>query len=335
MLNQLARELYYFQMDLPNTPLKTLNCYIIRPEDGGRCLLVDTGFRHPQCWAALQEGMDEAGLLPENTDVFLTHAHSDHSGNAAALQALGCRILISDVDCRLYNSWQRDKAKEDYVPRQVLEGMPEEMFLQLFRSGATVQFNAPPFQAVEVTDGQTLQYGRFHLQCIMTPGHTPGHMCLYEAEKEILFLGDHVLFDITPNICDFKDMPDSLGCYLESLRKIRRLPVSLALPAHRGFGSVSLTERIDQILAHHERRLAETIAAVRELGPLTAYEVAQHLSWKIRAKSWEEFPTSQKWFALGETLAHLDYLCNIGALTRSESKGIIQYLAVTSDSVTV
>ena len=325
MLNQLARELYSFQIDLPDTPLKTLNCYIVRPEDGGRCLLVDTGFRHPQCWTALQAGMKEAGLVPGNTDVFLTHAHSDHTGNAAALQEIGCRLLLSAEDFHVYNGWLRDKADESYVPRHRIEGMPAELWTELFRSGPVTQFTSPPFSVTELFDGDELQYGSFHLQCILTPGHTPGHMCLYDAEKEIMFLGDHVLFDITPNICDSRDMEDALRSYLESLRRIRKLPVSLALPAHRSLGTVSLPERIDQILAHHERRLAETAAVVRDFGPVTGYEVAQHLHWKIRARSWDDFPVSQKWFALGETLAHLDYLCNIRAIERLYSDAVYLY----------
>ena len=328
MLCQLARELYMFQIDLPDTPLKALNCYVIRPEDGGRCLLIDTGFRHPLCWDSLQSGMKDAGLRPDNTDVILTHAHSDHTGNAAALQALGSRLLMSAIDFRLYNSWLRDEADKTYVPRQLSEGLPQEQFAQLFLSGPIREYVSPPFTVTELSDGDQLQYGRFHLQCILTPGHTPGHLCLYDQAQEIIFLGDHVLYDITPNICDSRDMEDALGSYLESLRRIRRLSVSLALPAHRGLGTVTMAERIDQILAHHERRLAETLAAVRELQPVTAYEVAQHLSWQIRASSWEDFPISQKWFAMGETLAHLDYLRNMGVIERYSSNNYFCYQTI-------
>lgn len=51
-----------------------------------------------------------------------------------------------------------------------------------------------------------------------------------------MLLGDHVLFDITPNITDWWDVPDSLGNYLRSLDKLEAYPVTLPLPGHRQAG---------------------------------------------------------------------------------------------------
>ena len=326
MLTQIAREIFEFQINLPDTPLKSLNCYIIRPEDGGRCLLIDTGFHHPQCWAELRAGMEEAGLVPENTDVFLTHAHSDHTGNAAALHDLGCHLYMSSIDYALYLSWLNGSL-EDRMSRIVSEGMPEGLVETLFREGPIMHYGSPWFPVTELEDGDILNYGVYELRCILTPGHTPGHMCLYDEKRELLFLGDHVLYDITPNITNNRGGgEDMLRLYMESLRKIAKLPVSIALPAHRSHGSVSLSQRVDQLLSHHQRRLDETLHIVQDYGPVNAYVVAAHLRWRIRAASWEDFPVSQKWFAVGETLTHLDYLCGIGAIRRLETDGRIFYV---------
>ena len=325
MLTQVAEDIFTFLIPLPNNPLKSLNCYIIRPSDGGRCLLIDTGFRCPPCWQALREGMEEAGIRPENTDVFLSHAHSDHIGNAADLHELGCRMLMPSVDYRFYCSFTENAATSRW-DRAIREGMPAQLAETSFTKGPIVSYRPPWFPATELEDGDVISYGPYSFRCLLTPGHTPGHMCLYEELEQILFSGDHILFDITPNICNFESMEDSLGSYLESLRRVRELPVRLTLPGHRGIGGMTMVERIDQILEHHRRRLDEAVQAIRRGQPIDAYRVASQLTWKIRANNWEDFPLSQKWFAVGETLAHLDYLRLRGVIERIEEDGRCVYV---------
>ena len=326
MLTQITKEVFSFPIELPDTPLKSLNSYVIRPSDGGRCLLIDTGFHHPRCWEALRAGMQEAGIEPENTDVFLTHAHADHTGNASALVQLGCRMFMSQPDYAMYSTWLNG-ALEDLSGPSQREGMPKELADRLFSDAPVMHYTSPFFPATLLEDGDVLCYGSYRLRCILTPGHTPGHMCLYDENHEILFLGDHVLFDITPNITGWSEGRHALRQYMESLRQIAKLPVSIALPGHRSLGSVTLAERVDQLIAHHRRRLEEALAVLRSGCRFTAYEVAAHLRWRIRAKSWEDFPLSQKWFALGEALAHLEYLCDIGAAESTVIDGIRYYSA--------
>lgn len=326
MLTQITKEVFSFPIELPDTPLKSLNSYVIRPSDGGRCLLIDTGFHHPRCWEALCAGMREAGLEPENTDVFLTHAHADHTGNASALVQLGCRMFISQPDYAMYTSWLSGDF-DTMAELSELEGMPKDLVARLLLEAPVMHYTSPYFPATLLEDGDELCYGSYRLRCIITPGHTPGHMCLYDENQELLFLGDHVLFDITPNIIGWGKGRDALRLYLESLRQIARLPVSIALPAHRSLGSITLAERVDQLIAHHRRRLEEALAVLREGERFTAYEVAAQLRWRIRANSWEEFPLSQKWFALGEALAHLEYLCDIGAAQSTVIDGVRYYFA--------
>lgn len=61
---------------------------------------------------------------------------------------------------------------------------------------------------------------------------------------------------------------------------------------------------------HHNKRLDEAADIVKTLPGLTAYEIAGHMTWNVRGRTndWEDFPLAQKWFAVGECLAHLDYL---------------------------
>ena len=153
-------------------------------------------------------------------------------------------------------------------------------------------------------------------QCICTPGHTRGHMCLYRERDKTLFTGDHVLFDISPNIMAWPQKPGALASYLKSLEKIRAFEVKLALPAHRNPGD-SLKGRADELIAHHLARLEEVEAILAENTGISGYEVASRMKWSIRAAGWESFPSSQKWFAVGEALAHLEFLQMAGRIERT------------------
>ena len=120
-------------------------------------------------------------------------------------------------------------------------------------------------------------------------------------------------------------MEDSLGNYLDSLRKAKKYPVVFALPGHRKTGNYE--ERIEQLLLHHEKRLEEIIELLKEKPDMTLYELTGKMRWKIRANSWEEFPAAQKWFAVGECMAHVDHLEKFGKVSRYFEDGVWRYRA--------
>ena len=95
MVTQVAPNLYRIPVPLPGNPLKNLNAYLIR---GHRNLLVDTGFRQEACRMALKAGLVELGVDMADTDIFLTHLHSDHAGLAPELLSPTSRLFIGDVD---------------------------------------------------------------------------------------------------------------------------------------------------------------------------------------------------------------------------------------------
>ncbi len=303
-MDQITENLFSFPVSLPRNPLKWLNCYVIKGRPGEKNLLIDTGFNRPECLSDLLRGMEELELRPEETDVFLTHFHSDHTGNARALQDRGCRLYMSRVDRDVLRSFDRDAS----IRRMLCEGMPADVLETVLENNPGPKYSSAPFDAEPFSEGDVLERGGYRLEGIQTPGHTPGHMCLYDRQAQLLFLGDHVLYDITPNITFWTVMEDSLGSYLESLEKIMDLPAALALPAHRHFGRVSMRGRVLELQEHHRRRLAEAERLVREQPGITAYRAAAQMTWSIRAKDWDDFPPGQKWFAVGEAISHLDHL---------------------------
>ncbi len=317
MIHKLADNLYTFKINFPHSPLGWLNCYVIKGIKGGRDLLVDSGYNTPQCLADLKQGMEELDMRWDNTDAFFTHSHIDHLGNAGNLQSLGCRLLMGRVEYELYSSssWRRqiEGSALDGVPRQVRAAMSSDRG----RPGS--------FSPQTLEDGDVLSYGGYSLRCIMTPGHSPGHMCLYDPSSRMMFTGDHVLFDISPNITHSQGR-DMLEDYLNSLEKMLHFEVDIALPGHRGTGGKKFRDRVLKLLEHHEKRLAEAERVVTKGEHMCAYEAASHMSWAIKARSWEDFPEAQKWFATGETLAHLVYLSNHGRLVNyTDEQGVSEY----------
>lgn len=311
MIKQHAENIYSFRITLPKNPLGWLNCYVIKGICGGRNLLIDSGFNIPICLSDLKKGMEELELVPGNTDVFFTHAHFDHLGNAANLQRMGCRLMMSRVDYEFYLDapWVKE------LENSSKDGIPADM-----RAGLQAGLGVPDeFSMDTLEEGDMLHYGGYDLECVLTPGHTPGHMCLYDADRKLMFTGDHVLFDITPNIT-FLSGKDMLNDYLDSLRKIEKFDVEIALPAHKTTGGKSFSERVHELLYHHDVRLEEAARVVAEYKHICAYEAASHMEWSIKAKNWEAFPIKQKWYATGETLAHLVYLSTHGRVNNYMSE---------------
>lgn len=294
--------IYSFPIPLPGNPLKWLNCYVLKG-DCGRNLLIDSGFHRKECTEALFAGMEELGLSPDNTDILFTHLHADHTGNGYELYKRNYRILMGKTDHDLMTG---DPGR--WFSRASVLGIPESTLKLIMDSNPAMKYDSLTFEADPINDGDVLEYAGRKLSCIMMPGHTPGLFCLYDAEDKVLFSSDHVLFDITPNIVSWQQSQDSLGNYLASLERIRSYDVRRCLPAHRTDGGKTMVQRVDEIIAHHKNRLEETYAAVKACPGATANEVAANVRWNIRAKNWDEFPAGQKWFAVGETFAHLEYL---------------------------
>ena len=168
--------------------------------------------------------------------------------------------------------------------------------------------------------------GGYRLRALGTPGHTQGHLCLYDEDKRILISGDHILFDITPHIESWSYQVDSLerlpGEPGEGVRSARG---SIVLPGHRS-RFTDLKGRIDALREHHRQR-AEEVLDVLGTETLSAYEVASRMSWDIDCESWELFPVAQKWFATGEALAHLRYLEGEGRIRRNSRQKVFTFSA--------
>ncbi|NTV89917.1 MAG: MBL fold metallo-hydrolase [Clostridiales bacterium] len=320
---KLFDNIYIIKVPLPGNPLKNVNNYFIKGT--GRNLLIDTAFNMPECSEALQSGLSSLGADLGETDIFLTHLHSDHTGLASEIAVEGTCIYTGETDRVLLEKFMEIEAWNDLYKKNLMLGFSVEEIEWIKDTNPASRFlPQKETKYIGITEGYTFEVGDLKLRCIDTPGHTPGNMCIYEETHGILFSGDHIIFDISPNITSWTDVPDSLGLYLESLEKIKKLDISHTFSAHRSVGG-DVYKRIDELIVHHEKRLSEVERIVRASGDVSVYDTAAGMTWSIRAKNWGDFPVTQKWFAVGEASAHLDYLVCRGLVKSAVKDGVYRY----------
>lgn len=221
--------------------------------------------------------------------------------------------------------------KESRRIRFLSEGLTPQRFDEMMdyrRQGAAgPDFSHPAL--TQINPNEIIRAGAFRLQAIPTPGHTPGHMCFLDCEKNILFTGDHVLFDISSNIIFWDGIDDILQIYLDSLKKLLTLPPVQALPGHRESGD--LHTRVRELLAHHEMRLDECADIIRGNPGCTSMEITSALRWRVhRRKPAGQLPITVLRYAFGECLSHLDHLVCEGRVSRRMIDGRARYYHATS-----
>lgn len=320
MITKHAENLYSTQVPLPNNPLRYINVYFIKGDD--RTLVIDTGFNRPECENAIQAAFDELGV--KEADIFITHLHSDHCGLAARFASRNSTIYTGQIDGEYINFEVGD------LYWQWLEQLFDTHGFPRAREGRNTDYHPGKQYSLDrrvdftyVADGDILEYGGYKLRAIMTPGHTPGHMCLYDEENRRLFSGDHILGTITPNITIELGVENPLGDYLESLDRIDRLEVDHLMTTH-GTPVDDVHERIHELYRHHTARAAEVVKLLGDEWK-HAYDVAADMTWEIDCRNWDEFPMAQKWFATGEAVSHLQYLMYGGKVVREERDGVWYY----------
>ena len=318
MFEEVLSNLYRIEIPLPKSPLKTLNSYLIK--GGGRFLLIDTGMNREECMSEMSASLARLNVDLKKTDFFITHLHADHLGLTERLATDTSIVYFNNVEANMVNDVSEKEERWGKMAAIYLSnGFPADELEMAAESHPGRRFGLT--QHIDfciLKEGDSIEIGDYYFRCIETPGHSPGHMCLYEANRKILVAGDHILFDITPNITFWPGVKNSLKDYLASLEKVYPLDVNLVLPGHRSIMS-DHRKRIRELEKHHRDRLNEVLMALKD-GAKTAFQVAPYITWDIKYKSWELFPAQQKWFAFGETLAHLKYLEEEGMIRR-ETQG--------------
>jgi glyoxylase-like metal-dependent hydrolase (beta-lactamase superfamily II) len=314
-----APGIFWLRMPLPFA-LDHINLWLL--EDGATWTAVDTGIALDPVRAAWKSVM--AARLP--TRMIVTHFHPDHLGLASWLQEqtgaplwmtqgeyLTAHMIKHQVDsygipamCDFFRSHGLDAAR--------LQALADRGNAY----GKVVPAIPPTFHPL--WEGEAVNVGDHSWRVIIGHGHAPEHASLYCEELRILISGDMLLPRISTNISVFAGVPDAnpLAWFLASLDRLRELPEdTLVLPSH-GLPFRGLHFRVDQLHAHHADRCEDLLVACAT--PKSAAELIPVLFPR------EITDPHQTMFAMGEAIAHLNYLQQARSLERTEESGIIRYV---------
>lgn len=311
--------------------LRHINGYLLKADDG--YVLVDCGWDTDDVLEALRGELHALGIgLEDVRTLVISHFHSDHYGLAGRLVRLGrLRLMMHRLDWLHVHTNLADPIQSAHVSHEWLlrHGLPEQVWgveeqraLESFHRFTVVEPD------LKLEDAARIAVGPHELQVVWTPGHTQGHICLYDPGRRLLLSGDHVLDPITPNVSYARPgLGNPLGAFLASLRKVAELDADLVLPAH-GEPFRGLRRRVDELLEHHAEREAQAVDALSATEPLRAVAVAEQLPWTRRGLRYAELEPLQQRMALAETIAHLEELKAIGRVASIERDGGIYYRSV-------
>lgn len=310
MLNELG--IKRIKLELPFR-LNHVNCFIAEGENGW--IVIDTGLHNEKTiahWDDVLAGKDVS-------NIYITHYHPDHFGYAGGLQKrTGANVSMSKTDATIaLSAWEKNFLST-FPNNYKLSGIPDDVGSAMLENTKSFYPLITPYPTIDhyFEEGEKIQIGRYAYEVIFTPGHSDGLITLYNAEKNVLLSTDHILPRITPNISYWFHGDDNpLATYLQSLEKIEKRNVDYVIPSH-GDPFYDANKRIAEIRKHHDDRLNETLSVMKDFH--TVYDICNALfQFKLTIHEVR--------FAIGETIAHLEYLRKKNACTREEINGVWHY----------
>jgi glyoxylase-like metal-dependent hydrolase (beta-lactamase superfamily II) len=313
MIHQVLDRIYKIELPIP-FPLKTMNVYFI--DDSPRTL-VDAGIKTEASFETLKKGLETIGYgLNSIERILITHGHIDHYGQAKRLSSLsGAPIYIHS---KVYGRIRSFIHSLGFVKLILLRnGAPENMVNEAIRYMESAQIMGDSLdEAFFMDDGDSILFKSMEWKTILCPGHSPGLLCFHWPEKKILFTGDHLLKEITPNpILNVNESKPpfrypSLREYLTSLEKIEKSDISLLLPAH-GEEIDDVEGLIQKIFTHHKERMDRVLFSISH-GEKTAFEIAMDLFPGV--------PPFEVFLGISEAVGHLDILKEKGIVKLREKE---------------
>lgn len=292
--------------------LESVNVHLIELDEG--YLLVDSGIATEECFESL-----EAELLEHNVQwrdirmLCLTHLHPDHIGLSwKILELSGARLLMHRAEADYLTLVSRESRAPFFPQAMLASGVPEDMQKRMEHALRDVRKHFREHKPDWLLEGgERIPVRGGALEAVWTPGHSPGHVCLYSPEHRYLISGDHLLQFITPNI-GWHPGSDMLAQYLDSLERLSPFDVDLVIPSH-GHPFQGHRQRIRETADHHEARCGQILEFIaRE--PLTAHSLVGQV-WPRKLSPFHHH------FAVFEILAHLEYLERRGRVASQSRNG--------------
>ena len=316
-LNEVATGVFELRLPIPFED-GLVNVFLFT--DGKEVDLLDCGMNSDESLEAIHSALKLLGSKRLRRLV-VTHIHPDHYGAAGTLAGEGrADLYIHRLEVPLVHPRyvELEHLVQEVKHYLLVNGVPadeSEVLSNSQRALSDVVKTAEP--SVQLDGAELIEMGHHRLRVEWTPGHSPGHICLYEPEHGLLFAGDHILPELSPNIgLHPQSTPNPLHDYLEGLKRLAAYKPKLVLPAH-GHPFTDAGRRVDELVSHHKYRL-EQMMKILGAGEKTAWQVALEV-WGPRDNLYE------KRLALQEGLAHLQALAVAGHAVKTVTPSSVRW----------
>lgn len=317
---------HWIRMPMPFA-LNHINLWVLDDSAGGQAswTVVDAGVATEAIREAWQTLWSAPLAGKPLTRMLVTHMHPDHVGNAQWLidqfSAPGnpARLWMSATDhfaaqlaCESTTGFGGPRAADFFAEHGL--NQPDDVNKVRGRSNYFKSLVPQvPYDYRRLMDGMHLTIGEREWRCISGYGHSPEHISLFNERDGLLISGDMLLPSISTNVSvvDLEPEGDALGLFLSSLDSMADLPAdTLALPSH-GLPFTGIHARIQQLKDHHRDRLDDVLKACSAK--------PSHAADMLPVLFKRQLDLHQTTFAMGEAIAHLNYLWHRGQLSRSRS----------------
>ncbi|MBS0325281.1 MAG: MBL fold metallo-hydrolase [Proteobacteria bacterium] len=324
---EVAPGVLWLRMPLPFA-LDHVNLWLLR--DGGDVALVDCGYGDTVTREIWSRHFSGALAGAKTVRIVATHCHPDHLGNAEWLAShFGSKVTMTYAEFMAAHAMIAGAAglgPADAGGLFARHGMSGEHLAALAARGNQYHRGVPeaPHTFERIVDGDELALAGRAWRVVAGYGHSPEHAALACTDAALLISGDMLLPRISTNVSVWAGEPDAdpVARFLASIARFEALPAdTLVLPSHgvpfRGIG-----DRVGALGEHHRLRLDELSAALAAAAaPQSAEDVIPVLFRRT-------LDLQQRFFAMGEAIAHLNHLWQIGRAERLvAADGAIRFAA--------
>ncbi|MBM7867347.1 MBL fold metallo-hydrolase [Heliobacterium gestii] len=285
-------------------PVGDVNVYFV---DDEQPMLIDAGPPTQEAYSILKEQLQALGCpLEALKEIVVTHFHPDHVGLAQILAkeaAIPVRLHPLDLYTLRLSS---EKAIGFFDGWDLPPGWDPSQFDTNHWIPARYRPSGVTFLPLEA--GEVIDTGSLRFEVVAVPGHSLGHVALWEEKNRWLFTGDTVIPGLAPNPMIYHvegERVPTLPMYLNSLSQLRRLDVETLYPGH-GAPFADLAAELDATVDHYRQKALEVYAIMDRQGP-SGLGLRQ-----IAACLYPRQIESQPYMVLSKTLGCLDLLERAG-----------------------
>jgi glyoxylase-like metal-dependent hydrolase (beta-lactamase superfamily II) len=298
----------------------SVNCFLL--PRGNQVDMIDCGMSSAESFALIRRAVAELGGAGGHLGrLLVTHIHPDHYGGAGEMTSReGATLLLHRLEVPMVHPryLEIEQLVEEVGRYLLVHGVPEaEADTMKNASRGMRNFVQVASPKLQLDGTEMIQMGTRTLRVEWTPGHSPGHVCLFDCQSRVLFAGDDLLPDMSPNIALHpQSTPNPLDDYVAGLRRLVSLGPEVVLPSH-GDPFQDAAGRVAEMLSHHERRKSQILEVIGT-GEMTAWEVAVAI-WGRRESLLDMR------MALQEGLAHLQSLSLESRLEKRAEPGKVTW----------